>query len=141
VVLTAGFLLAIVVTGVFAVCIRWAGHTPRPYLMGIRPVSDLINSPNLFSVVVAVLAGIAGVVVLALSKTSALVGVFVSVTTIPAAADVGVSAAFGSWREARGSTLQLLLNVGLLIIVGAVAMHVQRRLWRNWAARAGRSPP
>jgi uncharacterized hydrophobic protein (TIGR00271 family) len=140
-VLTAGFLLAIVVTGVFAVCIRWAGHTPRPYLMGIRPVSDLINSPNLFSVVVAVLAGIAGVVVLALSKTSALVGVFVSVTTIPAAADVGVSAAFGSWREARGSTLQLLLNVGLLIIVGAVAMHVQRRLWRNWAARAGRSPP
>jgi uncharacterized hydrophobic protein (TIGR00271 family) len=135
--LLGGFVLAIATTGVFAVCIRWAGEAPEAYLRGIRPVSDLINSPNLYSVVVAVLAGIAGVVAVSLSRAGTLVGVFISVTTIPAAADIGVSAAFGHWREVRGSVLQLLLNAGLLIIVGAVALRTQRRLWRNWSARAG----
>ena len=32
------------------------------YSLGVRPVSSLIESPNLFSIVVAVLAGIVGVV-------------------------------------------------------------------------------
>jgi uncharacterized hydrophobic protein (TIGR00271 family) len=138
--LAAGFALAVVVTCLFALCIRWAGHAPRPYLNGIRPVSDLINSPNLYSVVVAVLAGIAGVVALSLARSGTLVGVFISVTTIPAAADVGVSAAFGSWREARGSALQLLLNVVLVATVGAITMVAQRRLWRNWPASPGSRP-
>jgi uncharacterized hydrophobic protein (TIGR00271 family) len=136
-VLLAGFVLAVVTTGVFALCIRWAGHAPEAYLRGIRPVSDLINSPNLYSVVVAVLAAVAGIVAVTLFRAGTLVGVFISVTTIPAAADIGVSAAFGGWREVRGSTLQLLLNVGLLIIVGALTLRAQRHLWRNWSARAG----
>ena len=135
--LLAGFLLAIAATLIFALCIRWAGRAPELYLQGIRPVSDLINSPNLFSVVVAVLAGIVGVVSLTLAKAGALIGVFISVTTIPAAADIGVSIAFGSWSEAGGSTVQLLLNVGLLIIVGALGLRTQRFLWRNWAGAAG----
>jgi uncharacterized hydrophobic protein (TIGR00271 family) len=135
--LLAGFVLAIVVTLAFAACIRWAGHTPEAYLKGIRPVSDLINSPNLYSVVVAVLAGIVGVVAMSLSMTGTLVGVFISITTIPAAADVGVSIAFGSWREARGSALQLLLNVTLLIVTAALAMRAQRNLWRRWSQQRG----
>jgi uncharacterized membrane protein len=81
---------------------------------------------------VAVIAGIVGVVSLTLAKAGALIGVFISVTTIPAAADIGVSMAFGSWREARGSTVQLLLNVGVLIIVGTLALRAQRYLWRRW---------
>jgi uncharacterized hydrophobic protein (TIGR00271 family) len=131
--LLAGFLLAIAVTLVFALCIRWSGHTPALYLQGLRPVSDLINSPNLFSVVVAVVAGLVGVVSLTLSKTGALIGVFISVTTIPAAADIAVSVAFGAWHEALGSVLQLLLNVGVLIVVGAVALRGQRLIWRRWS--------
>ena len=137
-VLVAGFLFAIAVTLLFALCIRWAGRAPGPFLGGQRPVSDLINSPNLYSVVVAVVAGIVGVVSLTLSKTGALIGVFISITTIPAAADIGVSLAFSSWSEARGSTWQLLLNVGLLIIVGALALRGQRFIWRNWNPGQGR---
>jgi hypothetical protein len=49
--LLAGFSFALVVTLLFGLAIRWSGHTPRLYSMGIRPVSDLINNPNLFSVV------------------------------------------------------------------------------------------
>ena len=56
-------------------------------------------------------------------------GVFISVTTIPAAADIGLSVAFGSWNEAGGLALQLLLNVVLLIAVGAGGLSAQRSLW------------
>ena len=138
-VLLTGFALAIAFTLAFAACIRWSGHTPKEYLDGVRPVSDLINSPNLFSVVVAVIAGLVGVVSLTLAKATALTGVFISVTTIPAAADIGVSIVYRSWPEALGSLEQLLLNVGLLIIVGAVALRAQRSFWRAWQRRTG--PP
>jgi uncharacterized hydrophobic protein (TIGR00271 family) len=132
--LLAGFLLAIAVTLLFALSVKWSGHTPELYRDGLRPVSDLINSPNLFSVVVAVIAGIVGVISLTLAKTGVLIGVFISVTTIPAAADLGVSLAYRSWHQAAGSLEQLLLNVGLLIIVGALAIRAQRYLWRRLAA-------
>jgi uncharacterized hydrophobic protein (TIGR00271 family) len=134
--LLAGFFAAIAVCLVFGLCIRGLGHTPRPYSAGLRPVSDLINSPNLFSVIVAVVAGLTGVVSLTGSRAGALIGVFISVTTIPAAADIGLSAAYGSWSELTGSLLQLLLNVVLLIVVGAGGLRLQRRIWR----RHGRAP-
>ena len=143
--LVAGFALAVLATFVFGVIIRWSGLTPKLYEEGVRPVSDLINSPNVFSVIVAVLAGIVGVVSLTESRANALIGVFISVTTIPAASDMGLSAAYGSWKEARGSTFQLLLNVALLIAVGAAGLSLQRAFWRNRteraAAHAGRPAP
>jgi uncharacterized hydrophobic protein (TIGR00271 family) len=129
--LAAGFALAIVLTGLFGLAIRWSGHVPRAYLAGVRPVSDLINSPDLFSVIVAVLAGIVGVVSLTEARAGALIGVFISITTIPAAADLGLSLAFTSWRAVGGATAQLLLNVVVLAVVGAVALRVQRRFWRH----------
>ena len=135
--MTVGFVLAIAATLLFGLCIKATGHTPGLYLHGVRPVSSLINSPNLFSVVVAVIAGLVGVVSLTLARAGALIGVFISVTTIPAAADVGVSIAYASWGEAGGSALQLLLNVGLLIVVGSLALRGQRLLWRTWVRRAG----
>jgi uncharacterized hydrophobic protein (TIGR00271 family) len=139
--LVSGFVAAIVITFVFGVAIRAAGKAPKLYLVGIRPVSDLINTPNLFSVVVAVLAGIVGVVSLTESRANALIGVFISVTTIPAAADIGVSLAFGSWHEAGGSALQLLLNVVLLVAVGAAGLSAQRAIWRRRGARRRTLPP
>jgi uncharacterized hydrophobic protein (TIGR00271 family) len=139
--LTVGFALAILATYLFALAIRGSGETPRAYLLGVRPVSSLINSPNLFSVVVAVIAGLVGVVSLTLARSSALTGVFISVTTIPAAADLGVSLAYHSWQEARGSLVQLLLNVGLLIVVGALALHAQRVFWRAWQRRRRPAAP
>jgi uncharacterized hydrophobic protein (TIGR00271 family) len=129
--LGAGFGLAVVVTALFGLVIRWSGHVPQAYRLGVRPVSDLINSPDLFSVIVAVLAGIVGVVSLTEARAGALIGVFISVTTIPAAADLGLSLAFTSWRAAGGATAQLLLNVVLLVVVGAVALRAQRRYWRD----------
>jgi uncharacterized hydrophobic protein (TIGR00271 family) len=129
--LLAGFSAAIIVTLLFGLAIRWSGQTPRAYSLGVRPVSSLIDKPNLFSVVVAVLAGIVGVVSLTESRASALIGVFISVTTIPAASDVALSAAYANWTEAWGSALQLLLNVVILIAIGALGLRLQRIIWRT----------
>ena len=52
--------------------------------------------------------------------------------------DIGVSSAFGSWREARGSLLQLLLNVVVLILVALLALRFGRLLWRRIRARRDR---
>jgi uncharacterized hydrophobic protein (TIGR00271 family) len=138
--LGGGFLAAIVLTLLFGLAVRASGKTPGGYLKGYRPVADLINTPNIFSVVVAVLAGLVGVVSLTESRANALIGVFISVTTVPAAASVGVSIAYSSWGEAGGSMLQLLLNVVLLIVVGAAGLHTQRAIW-HWRAPAGPDQP
>ena len=81
-------------------------------------MSGRINTTNVFSVIVAVLAGIVGILSLTESRASTLIGVFISVTTIRATADIGLSISCASWSEAWGSFLQLLLNVSILIVVG-----------------------
>ena len=78
-------------------------------------------------------AGIAGVVSLTESRANALIGVFISITTLPAAASIGLSVAFGSWHDALGSLYQLLLNVVILIVVGAAGLSAQRGLWHRLA--------
>jgi uncharacterized hydrophobic protein (TIGR00271 family) len=130
-----GFLAAIAVTLLFGLAVRGSGEAPAPFLAGVRPVADFINTPDVYSLVVAVLAGIAGVVSLTQARANAPIGVFISVTTIPAAASIGVSIAFSGWGEARGSALQLLLNVVVLIVVGAGGLTAQRRIWHRHASR------
>ncbi|MEY2243139.1 DUF389 domain-containing protein [Streptomyces sp. BF23-18] len=137
--LLVGFLLAIVVTFLFALLIRACDFESKAFSLGLRPVSDLIDTPNFFSFAVAGLAGIVGVVSLTEAKTSALLGVFISVTTIPAAADIAVSAAFGSASSAWGSLVQLLVNIVVLIVVGTATLRCQRALWRRVALRRARA--
>jgi uncharacterized hydrophobic protein (TIGR00271 family) len=129
--LCGGFLAAIVLTLLFGLAVRTSGETPKAFLDGVRPVADLINRPDIFSVIVAILAGLVGVVSLTESRANALIGVFISVTTIPAAASIGLSIAYSSWSEARGSVLQLLLNVVLLIVVGTAGLRTQRAIWQR----------
>jgi uncharacterized hydrophobic protein (TIGR00271 family) len=135
--LLAGFTAAIILTLIFGLVIRWSGHTPQAYSLGVRPVSSLIDNPNLYSLTVAVLAGIVGVVSLTEARAAALIGVFISVTTIPAAADTGLSIAYANWAEARGSAFQLLLNVTVLIAIGAAGLRLQRIIWRLRAHAQG----
>lgn len=137
--LVVGFTLAVVAALLLSLLIRWGGLEPRLYRLGIRPVSNLIDEPNWFSFIVAVLAGIVGVVSLTEARASTLIGVFISVTTIPAAADVGVSLAFGSNHEAWGSALQLVLNVAVLALVAIVGLPLQKAIWERSARRAAGS--
>ncbi|WP_329213492.1 DUF389 domain-containing protein [Streptomyces sp. NBC_00683] len=134
--LCTGFLLTIVVTFLFSLLIRGFGLQSEAFDLGLRPVSDLINTPNFFSFAVAALAAVVGIVSLTEARTSALLGVFISVTTIPAAAAISVSTAFASWSEAWGSLVQLLVNIVVLIVVGAGALRCQRAIWRRVGRQA-----
>ena len=136
--LAYGFLAAVAATFLFALAVRGAGQVPAAFVHGVRPVAELINSPNVFSVIVAILAGLVGVVSLTEARANALIGVFISVTTIPAAASLGLSLAFAYWHDAWGSLLQLLLNVVLLVVVGAAGLSGQRVIWRRLSGNAGR---
>lgn len=136
--LGTGFLLTVVVTFLFALLIRGFGLQSEAFDRGLRPVSNLINTPNFFSVAVATLAGIVGIVSLTEARTSALLGVFISVTTIPAAADIAVSTAFTSWSDVRGSVIQLLVNILVLIVVGAATLKAQRAIWQRVGLRRDR---
>jgi len=73
--------------------------------------------------VVAVLAGIVGM----LSLTHGRIGVLVSVTTIPAIGNIGAAAAYRSWHDVGGAALQLAINITGLITAGALTPVVQAR--------------
>jgi uncharacterized membrane protein len=77
--------------------------------------------------VVAVLAGIVGMLSLTEARSGALIGVLVSVTTLPAIANAGVATAYREWGEVGGSLLQLTINVVGLTVAGVATLHVQSR--------------
>lgn len=103
-------------------------------------LATLIATPDAYTFVVAFCAGAAGTLSLTTAKSGALIGVLISVTTIPAASDIGLSAATSDWESAGGSALQLVANIVTIIVAGSLTLFVQRRafLRRRRARRAKR---
>jgi uncharacterized membrane protein len=81
--------------------------------------------------VVGFLAGVAGMLSLTSAKAGTLVGVLISVTTVPAAANVAVAAAYGVLNEAAGSALQLVINIAAIVAAGVLTLTVQRLAGRR----------
>ncbi|MFF2244722.1 DUF389 domain-containing protein [Arthrobacter sp. NPDC058130] len=88
---------------------------------------EFIYHPGPYSLIVAVLAGIAGMLSVISRRSAALIGVFISVTTVPAAGFVAVALVLGEYQKAAGSALQLFLNL-LGIVVAAVGVLIFYRL-------------
>ncbi len=135
--LAGGFPVAVASAWLLALVIDVIGRTPEAYLAGTRPLTQFISRPDLFSVIVAVLAGVAGTLALTEAKAGTLIGVLVSVTTVPAAANIGVALAHGRHDEAGGALAQLVLNLVAIALVGAMTLHVQ---WWLLERRGGRPP-
>ena len=119
---------------------RWTGLTPETFTQSDHQLSQVIASPDFFSLFVALCAGTAGMLSLSTAKSGALIGVLISVTTIPAAANVGVAAAYGDWPAWRGSLGQLGINLGAILIAGVATLMVQRYLYRRRRASHMRDP-
>ena len=136
--LTVGFAVAIVVTVLSTLALNAGGLVTREMLLGARPLTDFIWRPDALSWVIAFLAGIAGILSLTTAKSGALIGVLISVTTVPAAGNVAVAIAYGVPDEAWGSALQLGINLGAIATAGILTLAVQRWLSRRRrpAARA-----
>ena len=96
--------------------------------------TEFIVAPDGWSFVIAALAGIAGVLSITSAKPSALVGVFISITTVPAVGTVGLTLAVGAWDEASGAVVQLLVNLAGLLVAGTVTLAVQL-LFGRWVGR------
>lgn len=92
--------------------------------------TDFIIKPNLWSFVIALLAGCAGMLSLTSAKSSALVGVFISITTVPAVGTLGLTIAVGAWHEAGASAIQLVINLAGLVIAGIATLTAQGLLVR-----------
>jgi uncharacterized hydrophobic protein (TIGR00271 family) len=134
--LAAGFAAGVVATAVFAWVVEAIDQVPSAFEFEQDALTSFISRPNLFSAFVALLAGVAGALSLTESRAGALVGVFISVTTIPAVAAMGVHLAAQNWPRAWGATVQLAINVACLIVAGWVTMEVQRRALTRVAGRA-----
>ena len=52
-----------------------------------------------------------------------------AVTTIPAASNIGVAAAYGDWNEAGGAAAQLAINLTSIVLAGVIALYIQRRYY------------
>jgi uncharacterized hydrophobic protein (TIGR00271 family) len=129
--LLAGFPLAIGAAFVASLLFKWTGLTPDHFSEEDHGLSVIISNPDFFSFFVAFCAGIAGTLSLTTAKSGALTGVLISVTTIPAAANIGVSAAYADWSAFGGSAAQLAINLAALCIAGVGTLLVQRRIFRR----------
>ena len=89
---------------------------------------SFISHPDALSTYASLLAGIAGMLSMTEGRSGTLVGVLVSVTTIPAAANIGLAAAHGAGEAMQGAAVQLLLNVVALVLAGVTTLVVQDRL-------------
>jgi uncharacterized hydrophobic protein (TIGR00271 family) len=127
--LAVGFPLAIAGVFVATLIFKATDLTPADFDAGEHQIANLISSPDAFTVIVAVCAGAAGMLSLSTAKSGALIGVLISVTTIPAAANIGVAAAYGDQDGWTGSMAQLALNLASIVVAGTTVLAVQRMLY------------
>jgi uncharacterized hydrophobic protein (TIGR00271 family) len=131
--LVVGLAVGAAATFVATVLADAAGLVPAGFSPHSQPLTGFIVDPSFLSFAVAFLAGIAGTLSLTQAKAGALVGVLISVTTIPAVAAMGVAGALGSWDDAAGATVQLALNLVALVLAGVLTLWVQREAWDKLA--------
>lgn len=127
--LAVGFPLAIALTLAVVAALRAAGVAPDDFSEADHTFAAVIASPDAYTVIVALVAGVVGMLSLSTAKSSVLIGVLVSVTTIPAAANVAVSATYAHWGSMGGSLAQLGLNLALVVVAGTLTLALQRRVF------------
>ncbi|CAD5956132.1 DUF389 domain-containing protein [Streptomyces cyaneofuscatus] len=136
--LIGGFALAMAITAGFAWLLDSAGLFEKSMIEAERPITGFIWQPDWMSFVVAFLAGIAGTLSLTSAKSGALIGVAISVTTVPAAANAAVAFSYSDYQQTIGSGQQLLANLGGIVLAGTLTLLLEKALWK---VRRTQKPP
>jgi uncharacterized hydrophobic protein (TIGR00271 family) len=123
--LLVGFPVAMVVTAVGVLAGEAVGWITVESTRELSQV-DFIFQVGPLSFVVALFAGAAGMLSLVSAKSAALVGVFISVTTVPAAGLAVVAATVGDWEIAAQSAAQLAVNLFGIVLAGVLVLWVRR---------------
>lgn len=129
--LAVGFPIAISAAFLFSLLAKAFGLLEASFDLDDHPLTAFVSEPNEFSFFVALFAGTAGVLSLTSSKSGALVGVLISVTTIPAAAAIGVAAAYNDWADWVGAIGQLAINLTAILLAGTVTLLLQDRVYQR----------
>ena len=127
--LVVGFPAGMLVTYLATLGLQGIGEIPESINFDAQTFTRFISEPNFFSAYVAVLAGIVGVLSLTSAKSSALVGVLISVATIPSASYMAVAAAYADWSTAAGAQAQLAINIAAIFAGGLGTLYLQRLLY------------
>lgn len=127
--LLVSFAFSIAVVTLCALLARPFGLVTVEMVTRPRPNTGFIWHPDWWSFVVALLAGVAGALALSVEKTATMVGVFISVTTVPAAGNLALGLALWQRAEIVGSIEQLVLNVATMVVAGALLLAAQRAWW------------
>ncbi len=133
--LAVGFPLAMLVTAGGALLGSVTGLFDRTMVLDAHQV-DFVFTVGPFSLIVALLAGAAGMLSMTSAKSAALVGVFISVTTVPAAGYAAVAAVLGEWERCAQSAGQLVVNLVGIVVAAALVLAVRSR--KNRANDPGR---
>jgi uncharacterized hydrophobic protein (TIGR00271 family) len=120
--------------GLGVACIFAAAVTGFLNLLDLLPREFDIHQVGLTSqqhvsaetIIVALAAGVAGMLAVE-TRASMGVGVAISVTTIPAAAFLGVAAGVGQFAKSLGALGVLGTNIAMMLLGGSLALAVQRR--------------
>jgi uncharacterized hydrophobic protein (TIGR00271 family) len=127
--IAVGFPLAMLVTAAGAALGSWANLFEVGVLRGTHSV-DFVYQVGWWSLIVAVLAGAAGMLSMTSTKSAALVGVFISVTTIPAAGYAAVAAILGEWPRFFQSVGQLVVNLIFIVLSATGVLLLRKGSWQ-----------
>ncbi|HEY5976474.1 MAG TPA: DUF389 domain-containing protein [Solirubrobacterales bacterium] len=129
--LAVGFPIGITAAYLFTLICEATGLIDDGFRSIDNPLTQFIAEPEAFSFIIAGFAGVAGMLSLTSAKSGALLGVLISVTTIPAAANIGIAAALTNWEDWRGAMEQLAVNLSMIFLAGVVTLYLQRLIYRR----------
>jgi uncharacterized hydrophobic protein (TIGR00271 family) len=131
----AGFSVAIAAAFLAVAGLRLTGVAEDEFVREGNALATSIAAPDWYSLVVAICAGAAGMLSVTLGRSAALVGVAISITTIPAAADIGLALAYGDGESFWGSSLQLAVNLAGLLLATTLTLAFQRWIYARRVRR------
>ncbi|WP_436936454.1 TIGR00341 family protein [Halovenus marina] len=127
-----GLLLAVGAAFLFAFVVRHIHLVPP--LADVTTIPEIRErvSPDFLSLIIAVGAGVAGIVSLMTGVSAALVGVMIAVALIPPAATVGIGLAWGQPFVSFGSAVLLLVNVLSINLSALIALWYSGYRPEHW---------
>lgn len=125
--LAVGFPVAMSAAWLLTLALKATGIAPEALSPADHELTLFVVRPNWYSAIVAVLAGVAGMLALVSAKAGPLIGVLISVTTIPAAANVGVAIAYSNEGDAARGAAQLAINLAAIIVSGLIVLWLASR--------------
>jgi uncharacterized hydrophobic protein (TIGR00271 family) len=128
----AALIVGLAVSGLLAAAVAALldGFDLMPAGFSLHEFSAAQTHVNATTILVALTAGVAGMLAVE-TRASAAVGVAISVTTIPAAAFLGVALGIGEFRRSLSALAVLGANIAMMLIGGSITLAVQRAMGRS----------